>query len=234
VCRNFAPLILVRDNIAENRGGALMDECHRRGVQSAFICPYTPQQDQAEKFLGRVTAMASYAMVHSGAPLFFWIWSVESASFVSNITATFYSREQVWSTPYALVYGEPFPDASIVVPFGCGALVLLDKEDREKFQSRCALLIFIHYATSHPLYTYAFYSPRTKRVLYRQDAIFLVTLFPMRLARTASGISADGDTLVPLRSPLGLTAPQDELSFGQWNYGDALPTYDDHVSGFPP
>ncbi len=233
VCRNFAPLILVRDNIAENRGGALMEECHRRGVQSAFICPYTPQQDQAENYLGRVTAMASYAMVYSGAPLRFWIWSTESAAFVSNITATFYSREQAWSTPYTLVYGEPFPDASIVVPFGCGALVLLDKEDREKFQSRCAMLIFIHYATSHPLYTYAFYSPRTKKVLYRQDAIFLVTHFPMRFARAASALPTDRDSFVPLHSPLGFSNPLNDYSFGRWTYGDDLPPYEEHVTGFP-
>ncbi len=77
-------------------------------------------------------------------------------------------------TPYTVVFGEPFPDASIVVPFGWGALILLDKADRAKFQSRCALMIFIHYATSHPTYTYSFYSPRTKKVLFRQDAIFLV------------------------------------------------------------
>jgi hypothetical protein len=65
-------LILVRDNIGENVGGALMQECHVRGVKSAFICPYTPQQDQAENFLGRITTMAFYAMVYAGAPLFFW------------------------------------------------------------------------------------------------------------------------------------------------------------------
>ncbi len=68
-----------------------MDECHRRGVKSAFICPYTPQQDQAENYLGRITTMASYAMVNAGAPLFFWIWGVESAVFVANIAATYYS-----------------------------------------------------------------------------------------------------------------------------------------------
>jgi hypothetical protein len=74
-CRNFTPLILVRDNISENVGGALMEECHRRGVKSAFICPYTPQQDQAENFLGRVTTMASFVMVYADARLFFWQWA---------------------------------------------------------------------------------------------------------------------------------------------------------------
>jgi hypothetical protein len=58
-CRNFTPLILIRDNIREIKGGSLMAECHARGVKSAFICPYTPQQDQAENCLGRVTTMAS-------------------------------------------------------------------------------------------------------------------------------------------------------------------------------
>ncbi len=156
--------------------------------------------------------------------------------FIANITATYYSREQVWSTPYNVVFGEPFPDASLVVPFGCGALVLLDKDDRSKFQTRCALLIFIHYATSHPLYTYAFFSPRTKRVLYRQDAIFLVTTFPMRAARHNSGLTADGEPLVAVRSPLVPLLPDDsvsEFSFARWQSGDSLPDYEDHTTGVP-
>ncbi len=69
-CRHFVPKILVRDNIAENVGGGLATECHNRGVKSAFICPHTPQQDQAEGYLGRVTTMASFAMVYAGAPIF--------------------------------------------------------------------------------------------------------------------------------------------------------------------
>jgi hypothetical protein len=119
--------------------------------------------------------------------------------------------------PYTLIFGEPFPDASIVVPFGCGALVLLDKDGREKFQSRCALMVFVHYATSHPMYTYAFYSPRTKCIVSRQDAIFLVNHFPMRMARTAAGFPD----------------PQNDLSFQTWAQDEPLPVYDDHVKGTP-
>ncbi len=131
-----------------------------------------------------------------------------------------------------MLFGEPFPDASIVVPFGCGALVLLDKDDRAKFKTRCALLIFVHYATSHPLYTYAFYSPRSKRILFRQDAIFLVGTFPMRHARTQSGLLADGEALKAVRSPLpSALSSQDELSFQDWQAGDNLPAYDDHATG---
>jgi hypothetical protein len=169
--RNYTPLILIRDNIGENIGGQLMEECLKRSVRSAFICPYRKQQNYAEGYLGRITALASYGMVYSGAPMFMWIWSVACAVFINNITASFYSMENAWATPYELTYNEPFPDASIVIPFGCGVLVLLTEEERGKFQSRCALMIFIHYANQHPLYTYAVYSPRTKRVLYRQDCI---------------------------------------------------------------
>jgi hypothetical protein len=232
-CRNYIPLILIRDNISENVGGALMSECHARGVKSSFICPYTPQQDQDENYLGRITTMASYAMVYASAPLFFWRWAILCTVFIANILATYYSRERIWSTPYTCLFWEPFPDASIVVPFGCGALVLLDKDDRAKFKTRCALLIFIHYATTHPLYTYAFFSPRSKRVLYRQDAIFLTTTFPMRHARVYSGLSADDEALTPFRSPLG-SSPEcpEDLSFRGWKAGDDLPDFDDHSTGF--
>jgi hypothetical protein len=132
-----------------------------------------------------------------------------------------------------LVFGEPFPDASVVVPFGCGALLLLDNDDRAKFQSRCALMIFIHYATSHPLYTYAFFSPRTKRVIYRQDAIFLVNTFP-RAARLGSGLPVAGESLVTFRSPFAsAVASEDKLSFQNWQSGDTLPEFDNHVAGVP-
>ena len=67
---HFIPLILIRDNIGENVGGSLLEECLMRSVKSAFICPYKKQQNYAEGYLGRITALASYGMVFAGAPLF--------------------------------------------------------------------------------------------------------------------------------------------------------------------
>ena len=180
-CRNWVPLCLIRDNIGENIGGSLLDVCRHLGIKSAYICPRHPMQNYAEGYLGRITAMASFAMVHAGAPLFMWIYAVRAAVFTNNITAKYYRKQELWSTPFCVMHGEPFADSSIVVPFGCGALILRDSNDRPKFQKRCTLMIFLHYADEHPLFTYAFFSPRTKRVLYRQDAIFLPSLFPMRM-----------------------------------------------------
>jgi hypothetical protein len=176
-CRNWIPLCIVSDNAGENIGGDFVEVTRRLCIQRAYICPRHPMQNYAEGYLGRVTAMASFAMVLSGAPLFMWIYAVRSGVFVNNITAKYYRKQDMWSTPYHVVHGEAFADSSIVVPFGCGALVLRDSDDRPKFVTRCTLMIFIHYADEHPLFTYAFFSPRTKRVLYRQDAIFLPTLF---------------------------------------------------------
>ena len=86
-CRHYTPLILISDNIAENTGGSLVEECRLRDVRQAFTCPYHPQQDRAEGYLGRVTAMASFGMVFAGAPLWMWIWAIRVAVFINNIIA---------------------------------------------------------------------------------------------------------------------------------------------------
>jgi hypothetical protein len=231
--RNFTPLILIRDNIGENIGGELLKECLHRSVKSAFICPYRKQQNYAEGYIGRVTALASYGMVYSGAPIFMWIWCISCAVFINNITAAFYSAENTWATPYELLHNEPFMDSSIVVPFGCGVLVLLTEAERGKFHSRCALMIFAHYANQHPLYTYAVYSPRTKRLLYRQDCIFLTNLFPMRNVRAQQGMTIEGDVIIPYRSPVSMREGcQADLSFTDWEESHPLPQYQDHITGF--
>ncbi len=80
----------------------------------------------------------------------------------------------------------------MVVPFGCAVLVLRDSDDRAKFANRAVMMLFAHYSEDHPLFTYAVYSPRTKRLLHRQDVIFLTSVFPMRAARVASGLGPDG------------------------------------------
>jgi hypothetical protein len=86
--------------------------------------------------------MASFAMVLSGAPLFMWRWAIVCATSINNITATFYKKEGVWATtPWELYHGEPFQDSSIVVPFGCAALIMLTEDDREKFKAVCAMMI---------------------------------------------------------------------------------------------
>jgi hypothetical protein len=154
--QNWVPLILVRDNAGENIGGSLMRQNASRNVKSAFICPHHQQQNFAEGYIGRITAMASFGMVYSGAPLFMWIYSTKAAVFVNNITASYYSRQGVWATSYEIVHNERFADSSIVVPFGCAALVLLTESERQKFRTRCALMIFLHYADDHPLFTYEF------------------------------------------------------------------------------
>jgi hypothetical protein len=183
-------------------------------------------------YLGRITALATYGMMFSGAPMFMWRWCVACAVFINNITATYYSMEDVWATPFEVVHNEPFPDSSIVVPFGCGVLVLLKEEEQGKFQSRCALMIFVHYAVNHLLYTYAVYSPRTKRIVYRQDCIFLTNVFPMRTARSRNGLGSDGDGIIPYRAPLSIRKGEEaSLSFEGWNVDQPLPDYQDHVTG---
>jgi hypothetical protein len=147
-CANhFTPVILIKDNVGENIGGDLIEECLRLSVKSAFICPHTPQQDHAEGYLGRVTRMASFAMVYSGSPLFTWRWATIAATFINNITACWHSEEQLWAQPHQLVHGEPLADSSIVMPWGCAVLVMLTPDELGKFKSRCALIIFENFCS---------------------------------------------------------------------------------------
>jgi hypothetical protein len=215
----------------ENVGGDFVDQCRARDFKQVFTCPHHPEMDFAEGYIGRIfTTMASFAMVFSGAPLFMWIWSVKTAVFVNNIMAAYFSMPKVWAAPFELPHGEAFPDASITVPFRCGVLVLLTKGERAKFKARCALMVFVHYPDDHPLYTYAVYSPLTKRVLMRQDCIFLPTLFPMRAARSAAGMTPDGEPLIPFRSPSGICEGSDpDFSFDGWSESDPLPEYEDQA-----
>ncbi len=43
VCRHFTPLVLISDNIAENRGGDLVEQCRLRDIKQLYTCPYHPQ-----------------------------------------------------------------------------------------------------------------------------------------------------------------------------------------------
>ncbi len=91
-CRNWVPLCLVRDNIGENIGGSLLAVCRRLSIKSAYICPRHPMQNYAERYLGRITAMASFAMVYAGAPLFMWIYDIRAEVFINWITAKYYRK----------------------------------------------------------------------------------------------------------------------------------------------
>jgi hypothetical protein len=93
-------------------------------------------------------------------------------------------------------------------------------------------MLFMHYADMHPLFTYALYSPTTKRIVFRQDCIFLPTLFPMRQARSEAGQNPDGECLITYRSPGEMRDGPPVVSFHDWTEADPFPAYDDDVSGF--
>ena len=224
----FRPLILVRDNASELKHGDMLAVCLELMVQSAFSTPHTQEEECAEGFIGRVCQMTSFAMLFAGAPMFLWRYAMMSAVFIYNVTAGWHSAEQVWATPYELVFGEPFPDTSIVVPWGCGALILLRKGERKKFGSRCALVAFAHCATQHPTFTCAFWSPRTGRILYRRDAIFLVDVFPLSWGHNTG--CKDGSMIVPCareRAPLSMRGPVKD--FEDWA-APTLPSFADLIS----
>ncbi len=55
VGRHFTPLILISDNIAENHGGDLVEQCGLRDIKQLYTCPHHLQMDFAEGYIGRIT-----------------------------------------------------------------------------------------------------------------------------------------------------------------------------------
>jgi hypothetical protein len=54
----------------------------------------------------------------------------------------------------------------------------------------------------------------------------------MRVARKQCGMAVDGDSIVAYRSPNSIRKSEDEaLSFCEWDVGQPLPDYQDHVTG---
>ncbi len=94
-------------------------------------------------------------------------------------------------------------------------------------------MIFLHYADDHPLFAYAFFSPKTKRIVHRQDVIFLPSVFSIRSAHLESGLCPEGEALVSYRSPPSVSqSTPDELSFHGWAAQDPLPDFEDEISSF--
>ena len=167
-------------------------------------------------------------MVYAGATIKYWFLAVEAACFVDRLTAHWYSDIEAYSTPYCRIYGQHYPDASVLKPWGCAALVLHQPDALSKFSIRTSKLIFVSYAPYHPTYTYGFLNPKTGRMIHSQDAIFLTNEFPFKDARARLGAPLVGDTIPARtlsRSPFAHLAPP-HLRF-DWNGGPTLPAYDD-------
>ncbi len=71
-------------------------------------------------------------------------------------------------------------------------------------------------------------------MLFRQDVLFVLNVFPMREARIKSGLGPEGESLVVYRSPqVPGGQKESETSFGEWKTDDPLPLFQDHVTGYP-
>ena len=100
----FTPLILIRDDTSENTSTNMTAVCEEFRCQSGYSTSETQHQDFAEGFIGNICRRASFAMVYSGAPMFLWRYAIQVATSIYNIAAGWYSQEQLWATPYGLVY----------------------------------------------------------------------------------------------------------------------------------
>jgi len=237
LARWWTPRILLHDGAKENASVEMDHICLDRDISQIYRTPGQVKaavQNFSEPAVGHITRKATFAMVYAGATIRYWVLAIEAACFIDRITAHWYADLAAFSTPYFRVYGQHYPDSSVVQPWGCAALVLRVGGAAHKFKIRTFKMVFVSYAPQHPTYTYGFLNCKTGRTSHSQDAIFLRNEFPFRDARIRMGSAPAGDTLRPrilARSPYAHMAPRD-LCF-DWPGGPTLPSVDEDLSLLP-
>ena len=129
--RWWTPTLLLCDGAGENHSHEMDSICLARNISKIFRTPGQTSvaiQNFSEPAIGHITRRATYALVFSGATIRYWVLATEAACFVDRITAHWYSDLNAFSTPYFRIYGQHFPDANVVQPWGCAALVLIRGE----------------------------------------------------------------------------------------------------------
>jgi hypothetical protein len=176
--RWWSPLVLLSDGAAECKGVAMQAVCTRRDIHQIFRTPGQTKvavQNFAEAAIGHVTRMATFALVFSGATIRYWFLALEAACFVDRTSAHWYEDISAHSTPYFRIYGQHFPDAGVLKPWGCAALVLLPGDLLSKFKPRTVKMVFVSYAPQYPTYTYGFLNCTTGRVSPTLRTLFFYT-----------------------------------------------------------
>jgi hypothetical protein len=125
--RWWSPLVLLSDGAAERKSVEMAAVCLRRDIHQIFRAPGQTKvavQLFAEAAIGHITRKATHAMVLSGATTRHWFLALEAACFVDRLPAHWCADISACSTPCCKIYGQPFPDARVLQPWGCAALKL--------------------------------------------------------------------------------------------------------------
>jgi hypothetical protein len=146
-----------------------------QGTVFRLTCPYTSQQNgKAERILRTINDCIRTLLLHSAAPLYFWVEALNTATFLINRRQC---RARGSITPHHLLFGAP-PRYHALRTFGCLCYPNVTPTTAHKLSHRSVACVFIGYPVDHR--GYRCYDISTGRVYTSRHVTFVEHRFPFR------------------------------------------------------
>lgn len=167
---------VVSDNGGEFCNHLFDNYFREHGVQHLTSAPYTPQQNPFAERGNRTTIEKTRALLStSGLPLHWWGEAVELSVYLENRSP---DSSIGFKSPYELWFGNK-PDLSCLVPFGCRAVLLDDRNwDPRKFSPSGVEAIFLNYDGHH--HSYKVWVPESNNIVISHHVRFFPQSFPLK------------------------------------------------------
>jgi hypothetical protein len=170
------PIVALQtDNGTEYENNTMRTFLAAQGTSFRLSCPYTSQQNgKAERILSTINDCIRTLLIHSAAPLSFWVEALNTAMFLINRRPC---RTTGSVTPHHLLLGTP-PRYDELRTFGCLCYPNMAATTTHKLCPRSVACVFIRYPVDHR--GYRCYDIATRRVCTSRHVTFVEHVFPFR------------------------------------------------------
>lgn len=139
----------------------------RNKIQHHTTAPYTPQQNGVAERDNRTLVEAARSMIiHSKLPKLLWAEAVNVAAYTLNRVTC---KKTVNSTPYEKWFGTK-PSISHLRTFGCEVYVNIEKQFRDKLNSKSKRMVFVGY--TEKTNTYRLWNDKERKVVISREVLF--------------------------------------------------------------
>ncbi|KAI7966516.1 hypothetical protein MJO29_002264 [Puccinia striiformis f. sp. tritici] len=210
---NLRLKMVVSDNGGEFCNKQFAQFYQEKGIQHLTSAPYTPQQNPMAERGNRTTVEKTRALLMtSGLPLEWWGEAVQLSVFLENRSP---DSSIGFLSPFEKWHGHK-PDLSLLVPFGCRAILFEERKWRDsKFSPSGIEAIFINYNGHH--HSYKLWIPSSNKLVISHHVKFFPQTFPrFDLSKSIDSVTKffdyGEDADFPLPDPSGGTPSEDVIN----------------------
>ena len=175
------PFVVRGDFSKEMHLGQNQIMCRDQIVQLKSSTPYHQWQYGGERYMLKVTNMATYLKLDSQLPKSMTLEVLRHAALVLMVSPTEY--QGLITTGYK-VYFQTDYNYTLLKRLGCMVYYRLEKKDRKRFGYHGALAIHVGLnGFKFPDFTYKLYIPQTRQFIFRRDVLFAEDYMPFRESR---------------------------------------------------